>query len=315
MTDWRATLKQNWLYMLTAILVSLFLWVGVSADRVAQRDIPAELTVINNDRRYVIVEREPAAEVVTVTFTGRAGDLGFLEASRPQIFVPIDSVESLTTEVALTPDMVRTRGGRDLDVRAMGVRPDRIQMRFEPRAQKVVRVVPRLTIDPATGYVQTDSPTVQPGAVAVSGPESALRGIDSVMTAPIVKDDVRAPIDTAIPLERPLNGGRVELSSPSVRVRVPIDAWVERTFAQVPVVVSGVEENAVIVEPSLVTIRLAGPESVVEAVEIEQLTPRVELDTLSETERLHPVVLAAPDRRLQVDVRPDSVRVRRSGGV
>ena len=75
MSESRATLKRNWPYVVTATLLSVFLWVAVSADRVAERPYTADLLIISSDRRYVETSREPQTEEVTVEFTGRSGDL------------------------------------------------------------------------------------------------------------------------------------------------------------------------------------------------------------------------------------------------
>lgn len=315
LADWRATFRKNWLYMVTATLVSLFLWVGVSADKVRQEPISADLVVVNNDRRYVLTGREPAMEVATVAFTGRAFDIGRLDISRPQVLVTIDSVESLVMEKALSPDLVRARGGIELsNVRAVDVEPDRITLFFQPRSQEVIRVIPRIRIALADGYVLADSVRTEPGAVAVSGPEAIVGRIDSIMTALVSREDVRSSIDIEVPLERPADGDQLELSSSTVRVKVPVEPLAERVIEDVPVSVLGSGDGEFEVEPPVVDIRLSGPSSVVDSARADQFDPRVELSGEAEYGRPQPVQVSSPNPTLEIRVSPDSVRVVRPRG-
>ena len=50
MENWRMRFRRNWLYMLTGLLISVFLWLAVSADTVEQQTLLAELVVVNADR-------------------------------------------------------------------------------------------------------------------------------------------------------------------------------------------------------------------------------------------------------------------------
>ena len=315
MDAWRSTLKRNWPYMVTATLISVFLWVAVSADTVEQRAIDTDVVFIIGDPRYVLTERQPPVDLVSVVFTGRAGNLAALAASRPQIFVSIDSVESMRNEVVLTPEMVRGRGGRALiDVRAVRVRPNRFQLRFEPRARKVVRVAPRVRVSPAAGYVIADSVRAEPGAVAVEGPEAAVEEIDSVITVPVVRENLRETISVEVPLEQPSAGGLIELSSPSVRVTVAVEPELQRVFPGIPLSVRGVAAAGVRVEPPLIDVRISGPRSAIEAVRPEALSPRVEVGGPADYGRSLPVTMRAPGPFIAVVLEPDSARVVEEGG-
>ncbi len=309
MDEWRTTVRRNWLYMLTATLLAVLLWVAVSADTVAQRTIPTDLVVYATDPAYVLTELEPPIQAVSVVFTGRQGDLSALSVSRPQILVSTDSVESPLWDVELTPDMVTGRGGRELvDVRAVSVRPGRLRLHFERRAQKVVPVVPRVSLIMASGFVQADSLRVDPPAVQVSGPEAKVENIDSVVTVPVVRERLRESISVEIPLEQPDPAGQVELSSSSVRVTVAVEPRAEQVFFGVPVAVRGADRADVVIEPSLVDVRISGPRSAVESVRSEMLTPLVVLRGPADGSLL-PIQLPPLGPFIQVVIDPDSARV------
>ncbi len=304
--------KRNWLYMLTGLLISVFLWLAVSADTVAQQTLLAELVIVNADRRFVMTEQEPATREVSVVFTGRAGDLALLSISRPQIVVAIDSVNAPVREVMLEPSLVKGRGGRDLgDVRAVSVRPERLTLRFERRATKVVPVVPIVQVQPGEGYVFADSPRAEPSAVAVEGPEASVALIDSVLTVPVRDQNVRQSRDIEAPLEHP-SDSLVVFSSQSVRIVVAIEARAERVFPGIPVGIGGGAVGGLRVEPSLVDVRISGPRSRVEAVRPEDLSPEVMVRGPAEVGRSLPISMGGLDPFLVAVFEPDSARAVRS---
>ncbi len=309
MAGWRKTLERNWLYMLAATFLSVLLWVGVSADTISQRFIPADLVIINGDRRYIQTDQEPDVETVDVLFTGREGAMLALSVARPQIVVSLDSIESRTVEIDIDPRMVSARGGRELgDVRAVSVRPNHFRLYFEPRSQKVVPVVPRIILSFADGYVMADSVRVRPGVVAVEGPESEVSLIDEVHTVTITRQRVRESIDVDVPLALPDGARLVELSTSSVSVSVAVEPRAERVFPGIPIGVHGVGTGDVRLDPSLVDVRLVGPRSAVEAVRPEMLAPRVTLSGEDDYGKLLAIELGPPAPFLRVELVPDSAR-------
>ncbi len=307
MDSWRTTFKRNWLYMLTGTLISVFLWVAVSADTVGQQTLPADLLVGNNDRRYVLTEQDPTDEV-SVVFTGREGDLALLSLSRPQILVSIDTVPAADVEIPLTAAMVKSRGGRELmDVKAISVRPNRLSLHFEPRSRKQVPVVPVVKVTPARGFAIADSPRAEPSAVTLDGPEDKVNSIDTLFTLPISREGVREALNIEAPLDFDPNAD-VELTPERVRVRLAVEPLSERAFPGVPVNVVG-SGSGYRVEPPVVDLRVSGPRSAVTALKAGELVPRVEVQEPLELPVKLPIVISLPSAFLTVEVVPDSARV------
>lgn len=313
MAGWRKTIERNWLYMVAATLLSVLLWVGVSADTVSQRWIPADLVIINGDRRYIQTGQDPEAESVDVLFTGREGAMLALSVARPQVLISLDSVESTTYEIDLDPRMVTGRGGRELgDVRAVGVRPDHVRLLFERRAQKVVPVVPNVILSFAEGYTMADSVRVKPGVIAVEGPASKVEGIDSLVTVPIQRQRLSESIDVEVFLELTDSLPHVELSSSAVNVTLKVEEREERVYPGIPVGLLSGEAGEFRIEPSLVDIRLTGPRSSVAGVRPESLTPGVHAP--AESAAVVPIILESPGPFIRVELMPDSAAVRPAGG-
>lgn len=315
MAGWRTPFKRNWIYMIAATILSVMLWVAVSADTINQKFLTADLIIVNSDRRFIQTGLDPARGTIDVLFTGREGAMLALQVARPRVVIRLDSIVSRTVEVDIDPNMVVGRGDRELgDVRAMSVRPSRVRIQFEPRAQKVVPVIPNLVFTFAEGFMLADSVRVQPGVVAIEGPESEVDPIESVRTVPINRQRLSQSLETEVPLEPPTESGLVELSSPAVTVSVVVEPRIQRIFPGIPVGASGVDINSVRVEPSLVDVRLIGPQSAVEAVRPGSLTPRVQISADADYGRSLPIVLLPPALFLQVELEPDSAKVSRLDG-
>lgn len=309
-SDWRDTLKRNWPYMLTGGLISVFLWVAVSADTVGQQTIPTDLEIFVADRQYVMTDRDPPVDVVSVVFAGRQGDLAALSIARPQIIVMIDSVESLSREVRLTPEMVRSRGGRELgDVRPVGIQPSRIRLHFQRLARKVVPVVPSYRITLAEGFVLSDSVRTEPSVVAVEGAVNSVERIDSVSTLPFERLNLRDSVSMEVLLERPEPSDVMELSSEAVRLVIPVETRAETVFPGVPLTVRGPALDGLRIEPAVVDIRLTGPRSRIDRLRPEGLTPFVEVSGSRDLGKLLPVRSSVDSPFVEVTIEPDSVRV------
>lgn len=307
MDDWRTTFKRNWLYMLTGTLISVFLWVAVSADTVEQQTLPVDLLVGNNDRRYVLTDQDPTDEV-SVVFTGRAGDLALLSLSRPQILVSIDTVHEADIEMPLAASMVKSRGGRELvDVRPISVRPNRLSLHFEPRSRKQVPVVPLVRVSTARGFAVADSPRVEPSAVTLDGPAVWVNSIDTLFTLPITREGVRESLNIEAPVDIEPNAD-VDLFPERVSIRLAVEPLSERAFPGVPVNLVG-GGGGYRVEPPVVDLRVSGPRSAVSALRAGELVPRVEVREPLEPPLKLPVVITLPSSFLTVEVVPDSARV------
>ena len=310
MNEWRDTFQRNWVYMVAATLLSVLLWVAVNADTVKKEVVPADLVVVNGDRRFVLTARDPETSTVDVLFSGRTGDIvPLLSLARPRVVVTIDSVESRTVKVPLRADMVRARDGDDLtDVRALSVvQPDTLSLHFEPRLQKVVRVVPRLRLSTADGFMVADSVRVRPGAVDVEGPESVVAQIDSLLTPSVMREKLRASLRLEVPLERPDATG-LELSRSTIEVIIPVDERVERIITDVRVIVEG-GRGMMGADPAAVALRVVGPRRFVEEATPELFHAVVRVDDGARPGDRVPIAVRNAPPFTQVSIEPDSVKL------
>jgi hypothetical protein len=206
--------------------------------------------------------------------------------------------------------MVVGRGGRDLgDVRAVTVNPRSLRLRFEPKGETTARVVPRLKITMASGFVASDSVRVEPRFVNVVGPAPSVAEIDSVFTVPIVREQVSESISLTVPLEQPPPRGLLSLSTPSVSVSLQVEPRIERVFPDIPLSLSGTSGPDLRLSPSVVEVRISGPRSAVESVQAEALLPWVELGNEDDYGKLLPILLPAPRPFIEITIDPDSARV------
>ena len=327
MSDWRRSLRRNWPYMLTGTLLSVFLWVAVSARTQDNTTIGADLFIVH-DPLFVLTGREPAlgrltqispaqarlSDAVSVRLAGDAIDLTALSIFKPEMTITVDSIAAPIVEVELDPADVRGRGGRELvGVRAVEVEPSQLTLLFERRDGKVVPVVPRVEISPEPGYALASQLRIEPSSVAVDGPESAIAAIDSVLTR-TWRRQVRRSVDVLVPLEPPDPQGLVNLSTTSVRATQRIEPLLERRFPRVSVSVEGELADSLGLEPGVVDVTVSGPQSTVEALQRGLLRPQVRVAGVTNAGLPLPVLLRPLGPFLEVRVEPDSLRLVIVGG-
>jgi YbbR domain-containing protein len=306
MRDVRRSVRENWPYMLIAFALAVALWLGVSAEAATQQDVPVRLIVQNLDPRYVLTSRPPTQ--VAVTFHGPARDLLQLTVfSRPRpVVVTVDRVRSLVQVVELRPEMVGVPEG--VKATPIAVDPPTLRLRFEPAAQRQVPIVPRVDARPAEGFALAGPVEVTPTQATVTGAQSAVRALDTLWTVPLRLENLSAPVDRELEVERPDVESPLELWPETVRVRIPVEPAEQRVVEGVRVEIADGEGNLFVALPAEVRVQVRGAQSRVAGVRPEDLEARVRLRRQAPTEGWYAVEARTRDPYLEAAAL-DSVRV------
>ncbi|MFQ5747297.1 MAG: CdaR family protein [Gemmatimonadota bacterium] len=233
--DLRAALLNNWGYKISAFLLATLLWVNVTADERQTQDVATLLEIEVRDTAWVLVG---APADVRTAFQGPTRDLLALslDGRGPVIRQVIDSVTGPGMDVTLSSDDVRF--DRTLDVRPVGVAPTVLSLRFEPRVERVVPVVPDLEPTPASGWTIVRPFLVQPDSARVWGAESAVRSVSRLGTSRVPLEDLDHTVTRELPILLPPGLGEVEFEPPTTLVTVQVDSLVERRL-RLPVTAVG----------------------------------------------------------------------------
>lgn len=256
--DWRSAVTDNWPYKLAALALAVLLWFNVTADEQRQEQgVATRLEFSVEDENWVPLDLPD--EVVT-TFAGRRGDLfAFaLPGNRPVIRKEILEVADSVVRVPLSPGDVMY--DRQLDVRAISVRPSEVRLSFEPMTFRQVPVTIDLEASAADGYTIVGSPVVQPESVVVRGARSEVASVSHAETERVALDELEATVTRQIPLESPAGLATITLDPSQVLLTLEVDALAERRF-RVPLEASGPGADAVRLRPDSVNVTVRGGRS------------------------------------------------------
>lgn len=306
--DWRAVVRENWPYKVAAAVLAVLLWLNVAAEERQEFPVPTDVQVELQDDGWVLVDTRPPQ--IRTVFQGRRGPV---MPRMPVVRLMVDSVTAPRMELEVTPRMVRGFD-RELDLRPVTVRPQTVELHFEPRVSARVPVEPRLTLSAAPGFAVARPVLLQPDTVSVNGAESDVSSVSSVPTEEAVLEELRRSVTRELQLVTPEGLGDVEVQPPTVLATVEVDTLVDRSVVR-PLEVRGAARGAVAKPRESVEVRLRGPGEIVESVDPSGIRAWVTVDEAPEGPTRLPVEVEVPgDPDLTVDADPSEVTVTPSGG-
>lgn len=306
--DWRAVVRENWPYKVAAAVLAVLLWLNVAAEERQEFPVPTDVEVEVLDDAWVLVGTRP--QQVRTVFQGRRGPV---MPRMPAVRLMVDSVTAPRMELEVTPRMVRGFD-RELDLRPVTVRPQTVELHFEPRVSARVPVEPRLTLSAAPGFAVARPVLLQPDTVTVEGAESDVSSVGSVRTEEAVLGELRRSVTRELQLVTPDGLGDLEVLPRTVLATVEVDTLVDRSVVR-PLGVRGAAAEGVTLSRESVEVRLRGPGEVVGSVAPDRIGAWVTVDEAPAGATRLPVEVEVPgDPDLTVDANPSEVTVRPRGG-
>jgi YbbR domain-containing protein len=202
-------------YQLLAVVMALFLWVVARGSSSVERgfDIPVVLQGVPDD--LVVVEQ--GADAVNVRVLGTRAALRNFDPQHLEY--PLDVSTSKPGQAAFEVDLSRfdlPRGAR-----IVSRSPSRIDLSFDRRVAKTLRVRPDLEGAPADGYRIT-SVTVDPPRVRIEGARSEVLRLAEVATETIDVGGATSPLEKEVRVST--GPGHVWADAPRVvKVRVAVE--------------------------------------------------------------------------------------------
>lgn len=203
-------------YKLLAVVIALFLWIVARGTASVERgfDIPVVLQGLADD--LVVVDR--GADVVNVRVLGTRAALRNFDPQRLEY--EIDVSTSKPGQAAFEVDL--TRFDLPRGARVVSRSPSRIELVFEKRITKTLKVRPDLEGAPAEGF-RMKRVEVEPPRVRISGARSEVLRLSEVATETIDIAGARGPIEREVRVSP--GPGHVWADAPRVvTVRVDVEA-------------------------------------------------------------------------------------------
>lgn len=303
--NWRVAVLENWRYKLSALVLASVLWMAVSANERDSQRVTTRFDVEVRDTSWVLVE---APVEVQTSFEGKASDLLALRISSPELRVAVDSVPGPTLRLPLRSSQVRFDS--NLEVRPTGVSPGAVELRFDRRARRRIRVEAKVQATAAPGYAVMRPFLVQPDSVTVSGAERELAAVRSVAPRPITLQGLQHTVTRELSLDPPAGVSGASLSPSSVLVTVEVDSLVERQLA-LPVRLRGPAAASAVLERDSVQVTLRGARRVVEDAATLLREAFVAVEEAPARPTALPVSVDLPgDAPIAATIRPGQLRVR-----
>lgn len=306
--DWKAALRDNWPYKVAALVLAVLLWFNVSADRDRmEQSVTTRLEFEFTDEAWVPVEVPREART---TFRGRLGDILALPGD-VTIRHAVGEVDDSVVTVALDPSMVEY--DRRLGVQPVAVRPSRVELRFQPRAEKRVPIAIDLTATAAEGYTILGEPVVEPESVTVRGAREEVEAVVHVETEPVTMEGIEAPTTRELAVRTPPGGSTLTVEPERVLVTLRVDSLAERRL-RVRLQAVGPAADRVSLSPAEVEVVLRGPASELRDLSVREMTAYVRVEEVPEREVRRPVEVRLPEGvYVTAAVSPAAVTLRPTG--
>jgi YbbR domain-containing protein len=299
----RSAIVTNWPVKVTALVLSGVLWAAVAAEEPTTQLIPVHLVVQPPPGRTI----QGPLPAVQAVYVGSTRELIKLYSSPPTIRKVLpDTVTGTRYELELSPqDLVI---GRQINVRAQDVQPRDIVIQLDEVAHRTVRVEPRVTAVPDSGYAILNGLAVEPSSVTVIGPDSVIRHLSEIPTVAMALTGLKAPVRRTVRLDTAGLGG-VRVVPDSVAVSADIAFMAERVLMGVPVTIQGERTGVTVATPPAVIVTVRGPSDRLVRLTRDSVTV---IASHSDTDRPETVLLEVlPPDGLTAVATPDSVLLER----
>jgi YbbR domain-containing protein len=301
----REYLLKNWNLKVTAILLTLILWLFVRGEPGPERIVAVPLEVLL-PRQMEITNERP----LTIDVTMRGPAFSNIQP-QPTCIVDLQEASEGEHRVNLTPENVSIPQGSRIEV--LHLNPARIDIKLERTLSKKVGIVVPIQGEPAQGFEIYDKSS-KPNSVMASGPRSRIEPLEEISTEAISIADQKQTASFYVRLNPGDSAIRTALTNP-VEVNIRVGPRRSRhTVKQVPIVL---EDEAFAVSPKDISVRVLAPPEAIEKLTAETFTVTIdpkELETSEFPAELKPIIRlpeAFKDTVVIQSSQPPEVTVRR----
>jgi YbbR domain-containing protein len=208
--------RKNLRYAVLAIVISLILWSIAHGSSSVERgyDIP----LVFHDLPDTLVITDQSVEEINVRVLGSRVALRNLSPSKIEYVVDVSGAKAGGTLHEVDVSRLDIPRG----VRIVSRSPAQIDVRFEARGRRIVRIRPDLEGEPAEGF-QLTSVELDPPRVWLTGARSRVIRLAEVVTETIDVSGLEAPLERQVKLSLGSDHVWMEEDKP-VTVRIGIEA-------------------------------------------------------------------------------------------
>ena len=186
--------------------------------------------------------------------------------------------------------------------------PASTRLVWADRASKTLPIVPKLSDRPNEHLVMKAPATVKPTQVTLSGPDSELQNLRSILTKPLSLSGYGVGSHTQkVPLENPPAHSMYDSPSQVEITFELVPDEVEKTFDGVKVTAEPLPKVAVPFSPAVVSITLKGPPKLLDSLDQPTLTAYIDSTQLATADSIPIKVRGLPERVTVLSITPEAV--------
>jgi hypothetical protein len=223
--------KKNIPIAIAATLFGVLVWVSVVLQEEHSLTVSAPLIIEDVGAGRAI--RTPVPRSMQLKFRGEGWRLAILSL-RPEMRLVFSYPSLASGNSAITFADIADRVATGPGIQLVDITPDSVIVNTERAVQKSVPVVFDCQMQYREGYGLVRNVSIQPESVVVHGAESVVARVESWPTVRRMLDDLKAPVDTDVPLaESPQYV--ITFSASAVRVRLDVEPFAEKEFSGLPI--------------------------------------------------------------------------------
>jgi len=287
-----------------SVAIAVLLWLAVAGEQVVERSLLAPLELQGKPERLELIGLPPAT--VDVRVRGPSSILGRLAATDVVAVIDLSTAKPGHKYFPLSPDQIRVA---PFGVEVTQVSPATLALDLENSETRVVPVVPTVEGRPAEGFL-VDQVTVEPAAVQVAGPETAVRALRHVQTEPISIAGLSRSLKESASIGLQAPGLQLKSARSAVVTVAIVPAPVEQVLSNVPVRMRNVPSRlSAAVSPLAVRVVARGPKAAFDGGGTEPVSAFVDLAGLGAGRHTLRVSVEAAQTLQVLRIEPAAVRV------
>ncbi|AEH43960.1 YbbR family protein [Thermodesulfatator indicus DSM 15286] len=293
--------SQNLFLKILSLAFAILLWFFVVLEDKVDKEITAQLKLVNIPQGLVLVKEPPA--FIYVKVSGPRSILRNLEKNPLVITLNLKNFEAGRHIIRIRPSKLNLPAG--LSVKEIS--PSQVEVVLEKEAKRTVKVKPVIYGAPPPGW-KIEKIEVSPSKIKIRGPRSLVFRIREIPTKPVDISSLTGEIHREVLLDLP---PLIKTDRKTVEVIVKIvEKIVTRELKDFPIRVVGNKKGPVKVTPSKVNIILQGPENVIGAFTAEKkIKAIVDVKNLEKGKHVVEVKIILPPKVKLLKIEPRKIEV------
>ncbi len=213
------------------LLISVFVWLLMSLSREYTISVSFPVKYTNLPKDKLIVNQLPEIIDIDIRSTGFYL-LGYkLKQHRETVTLDIKDAKPSAIKnnyyINCNSRLDKITSQFNEAIKVVHIKPDTVFINYNKKISKTVRVIPRLNIEFAELYQQSDSIQIEPRTIEVMGSKEALAKIEFVETAIYNLKNQSSPVLMDLRIDRTPAMKQVEFSQNTVKARINVTRFTE----------------------------------------------------------------------------------------